>query len=56
MERTQEAGDGLKPIEPVGAQRDDGRRAFGAVHAGEAQDLKPFAVCEAVKEVEALRV
>jgi hypothetical protein len=56
MERTQEAGDGLEPIEPVGAQRDDGRRAFGAGHAGEAQDLKPFAVCEAVKEVEALRV
>lgn len=56
MERTQEAGDGLEPIEPVGAERDDGRRAIVCAHAGETQDLKPFAVWEAVKEVEALRV
>lgn len=56
MERTQETGDGLEPIEPFGAERDDGRRAFSTAHAGEAQDLKPFAVREAMKEVEALRV
>lgn len=56
MERTQEAGDGLEPIEPVGAERDDGRRAFVCAHAGEEEDLKPFAVFEALKEVEALRV
>lgn len=28
MERTQETGDGLEPIEAFGAERDDGRRAF----------------------------
>lgn len=56
MKRTQETGDGLEPIEAFGAERDDGRRAFVCTHAGEAQDLKPFAVFKAVKEVEALRV
>lgn len=56
MERTQEAGDGLEPIEAVGAERDDGGRAFVCADAGEAKDLKPFAVFEVVKEVEALRV
>ena len=28
MERTQETGDGLEPVEAFGAERDDGRRAF----------------------------
>ncbi len=51
MKRTQEAGDGLEPIEAFGAERDDGRRAFGTAHASEAQDLKPFAVHEGVKKV-----
>ena len=56
MERTQEAGDGLEPIEAFGAERDDGSRAFSIDCVGEAQDLEPFAVREAVKEVGALRV
>lgn len=56
MERTQETGDGLEPIEPFGAERDHSRRAFSTAPDAEAQDLEPFAVREAVKEVEALRV
>jgi hypothetical protein len=56
MERTQETGDGLESIEAFRADRNDGRRAFVRAQSAEAQDLKPFAVREAVKEVGALRV
>lgn len=56
MKGTQEARDRFEAVEPLEAERNDGRRALGGAHAGKAQNLKPLSVLERVNEMTALLI